>query len=178
MARGAPKLHAHSREKEAVMANVRAIPEGYHSLTPHLVIRDCARAIEFYKKAFGAEERGRAPGPDGRIMHAELKIGDSIVMLSDEYPEMGGKSPQALNGSPVTINLYTEDANAAWKRATEAGATVRMPLGDQFWGDRYGQVTDPFGHHWSIAQHIKDVSPAEMKQAMDAMARQEPQKKS
>ncbi len=143
-------------------AKVRAIPEGYRSVTPHLVVRGAAKAVEWYKKALGAEEINRMPTPDGKLMHAEIRIGDSIVMMADEAPEMGGRSPQSLNGSPCMLNLYVEDADRAWKRAVDAGAKVKMPLGDMFWGDRYGQLVDPFGHEWSIAQHVRDVTPDEM----------------
>ena len=157
---------------------VKAVPEGYHTLTPHLVIRDCERAIEFYKKAFGAEQRGEiAKGPSGKVMHAEIKIGDSVLMVVDEFPEMGSKSPQTIGGTAVSIHIYTDNADAAWKRATEAGASVLMPMADMFWGDRFGVVADPFGHHWSIAQHVKDMTPAEMEQAMKQAFAQPPPKK-
>ena len=142
----------------------KAVPEGFHTVTAHLVVRDCARAIEFYKQAFGAEERVRMNGPGGKIMHAEIKIGDSIVMLGEEAPEWGSKGPQILGGTPVSLHVYSEDANASWKRATEAGATVAMPLADMFWGDRYGQVTDPFGHRWAIGQHLEDLTPEQIGQ--------------
>ena len=141
---------------------VQAVPDGYHTVTPYLIINGAAQAIEFYKQAFGAEETMRMPGPGGAIMHAEIKIGDSFVMLSDEFPDYGALSPQGLNGSPVTLSLYVEDADATFERAVAAGATVRMPLGDQFWGDRYGQVVDPFGHIWAVATHKEDVTPEEM----------------
>jgi uncharacterized glyoxalase superfamily protein PhnB len=149
----------------------RPIPEGYHTITPHLVVRDAAAAIEFYKKAFGATERGRMPGPDGKtIIHAELRIGDSPLFLMDEVPAMGSKSPLALGGSPFVIHLYVENVDAAFERATKAGATVEMPVADQFWGDRYGMVADPFGHHWSLATHKEDLTPQEMAQRMAAAA--------
>ncbi|MRW87957.1 VOC family protein [Pseudoduganella sp. FT26W] len=135
-------------------------------IIPHLVCEGAADAIEFYKKAFNAEEMMRMPGEDGRIMHAALKIGDSTLMLADAFPEYGGKGPKALNGSPVTLHMYSPDVDAAFQQAVDAGATVRMPVADMFWGDRYGQVTDPFGHHWSIATHIKDMTPEEMMAAM------------
>jgi PhnB protein len=152
---------------------VKPVPEGFHTITPHLVCRNAAKAVEFYKKAFGAEVGMNMPGPDGKsIMHAELKIGDSMIFLCDEYPEWGVRSPLALNGSPVTIHMYVRDADASFKRATDAGATVAMPLQNQFWGDRYGKLTDPFGHHWSIAAHVEDVSPAECaKRAAEAMSK-------
>jgi PhnB protein len=148
---------------------VRAVPDGYHTLTPFLTCRDAERAIEFYKQAFGAEVRGGgvAKGPDGKVMHAELKIGDSVIMLSDEYPEYGSLSPQSIGGSPIGLHIYVEGVDAAFDRAVKAGAKVDMPVMDQFWGDRYGKLTDPFGHKWSIATHVRDMSQDEMKQGMD-----------
>src|SRR5262245_43776361 len=128
---------------------VRAIPEGYSTITPHLVVKDGNEAIEFYKKAFGAQELCRMPGPDGALMHGELQIGNSRIFLGSECLEYGVVGPNG--SSPVTIHLYVEDADAAFTRAVEAGATVTMPLADMFWGDRYGKLVDPFGHHWSIA---------------------------
>ena len=152
------------------MQKVKPIPQGMHSVTPHLVCAGAAKAIEFYKKAFGAEEGGRLPGPDGRLMHAAIRIGDSTMMLVDEMPEWGSLGPKALKGTPVTIHLYVEDADAFVARAAQAGAKVTMPVAEQFWGDRYGKVEDPFGHHWSVATHVRDVTPEEMKKAMQAMA--------
>jgi PhnB protein len=146
------------------------IPQGMHSLTPHLVCAEAAQAIHFYKAAFGAEESARLPGPDGKLMHAAVRIGDSTLMLVDEMPEYGALGPKALKGSPVTIHLYVEDADAVFARAVAAGAKVTMPLADQFWGDRYGQLEDPFGHKWSIATHQRDMTPEEMQQAMREMA--------
>lgn len=151
------------------MSKVKAVPEGMHSVTPHLICAGAAKAIEFYKNAFGAVEGGRLPGPDGRIMHAQLRIGDSAVMLVDEMPEWGALGPKALKGSSVTIHLYVENADATFERAVKAGAKVVMPIADQFWGDRYGKLEDPFGHHWSIATHVRDVSPGEMQEAMQSM---------
>jgi uncharacterized glyoxalase superfamily protein PhnB len=133
------------------------------------VVREAANAIEFYKKAFGAQEIRRAPGPDGKLMHAELQIGDSRVYLTDEFPEMGARSPLALNGTPVTIHLWVEDVDSSYRRAVDSGARMVMPVADQFWGDRYGIVADPYGHQWSMATHIRDVTPAEMAKAMEAM---------
>ncbi|TFW20221.1 VOC family protein [Duganella callida] len=147
-------------------ANVDKIPKGMHSVTPHLVCEGAADAIEFYKKAFNAVEMMRMPGPNGKLMHAGVRIGDSVIMLADDFPEYGGLGPKALKGSPVTLHLYVEDVDATFQQALDAGASVRMPVADMFWGDRYGQVTDPFGHHWSIATHIKDMSPEEMMAAM------------
>lgn len=151
-------------------AAVKPIPEGMHTITPHLVCEGAAEAIEFYKKAFGAVERGRMPGPDGKIMHAMLSIGDSPLMLNDDFPEMaGGRGPKALQGSPVTLHLYVEDVDAAFAKAVAAGATVRMPVADMFWGDRYGQVTDPFGHHWSLATHKQDLTSEQITEGMKQM---------
>jgi PhnB protein len=144
---------------------VKRVPEGCHRVTPHLVVRNAAAAIDFYKKAFGAVERGRMPGPDGKsIMHAELQIGDSRVFLNDEFPEMGALSPLAIKGTSITLHLYVEDADKQFKQATDAGAEVVMPLANQFWGDRYGIVKDPFGHRWSIGSHLEDLTPAQMKE--------------
>jgi uncharacterized glyoxalase superfamily protein PhnB len=152
---------------------VRAIPEGFHTITPHLVVRGGAAAIEFYKKAFGATEICRFPGPDGQsLMHGELKIGDSILFLADEFPNMGCQSPLALGGSPVTISLYVEDTDAVFNQAVAAGAQVRMPPADMFWGDRYAQLTDPFGHVWALATHKEDVSPEEMARRAEAAFKQ------
>jgi PhnB protein len=157
---------------------VKPIPEGYHTVTPFLTVRDAARAIEFYKQAFGAKDRGVMKGPDGKVMHAELMIGDSIVMLSDEFPDFGALSPQSLNGSPAGLHIYVEDVDGAFDRAVKAGAHVEMPVTDQFWGDRYGRLKDPFGHKWSIATHVKDLSMDEMKRGMDeAMAQMQQRRK-
>jgi PhnB protein len=148
------------------------IPPGRDGLIPHLVCDPCADAIEFYKKAFGAEEVGRVPAPDGRrLMHAALLIDGRPLFLVDDFPEYcGGKSetPKALGGTPVTIHRYVADCDAAIERAAKAGATVKMPAADMFWGDRYGVVVDPFGHSWSLATHISDPTPEEMTQAMQA----------
>jgi len=160
--------------------SVKPIPDGYHTLTPYLTVRDAARAIEFYKQAFGAELRGGGvmKGPDGKVMHAELKIGDSIIMLGDEYPELGSLSPQSIGGSPMGLHIYLDGVDAAFARAVKAGAEVEMPVMDQFWGDRYGKLKDPFGHKWSIATHVKDLSEDEMKRGMqDAMAKAQHQLK-
>lgn len=147
---------------------VNPIPPGMHSVTPHLVCDGAAAAIEFYKKAFGATEVGRMPGQNGRLMHGHIVIGDSAVMLVDENRQFGMLGPKTLKGSPVTIHLYVEDVDAFFARAVAAGAKATMPPADMFWGDRYGVVEDPFGHHWSIATHKRDLSPAEMQQAMKA----------
>lgn len=152
------------------MNKVQAIPDGMHSLTPHLVCRDASAAIDFYKQAFGAIERFRLPAPDGKLIHACVQIGDSLLFLFDEMPEHGALGPQALKGSPVTLHLQVQDADAAFARAVQAGASVAMPLADMFWGDRYGQVIDPFGHRWSIATHMREVSREEMVAALQAQA--------
>ena len=152
--------------------SVKPIPDGYHSLTPFLTVSDAVRAIEFYKNAFGAKERGVMKGPDGKVMHAELMIGDSIIMLSDEFPDFGSSSPTTIGGSPMGLHIYVDGVDAAFDRAVKAGAQVEMPVMDQFWGDRYGRLKDPFGHKWSIATHVKDMSADEMKESMDdAMAK-------
>ena len=137
---------------------VRPIPEGYHTLTPYLVLSGGAAALDFYQKAFGAVEIMRMDGPDGRVMHAEIKIGDSILMLSDECPQMGFKGPKSLGGSGVGLLLYVEGVDAVFARAVEAGGSVMKPLADQFYGDRSGTIVDPFGHVWTLATHVEDVS--------------------
>jgi PhnB protein len=153
---------------------VQAIPQGYHTLTPYMTVRDAARAIEFYKQAFGAVEKGVMKGPDGKIMHAELRIGDSLFMLADEFPEFGSKSPLSTGGSGMGLHIYVEDADSAFDRAVKAGAKVDMPVSDMFWGDRYGKLADPFGHKWSIATHKADLSVEEMDQGMKAMMKEMP----
>ena len=150
--------------------SVKHIPEGMHTVTPHLVCAGAGAAIDFYKKAFGATETSRMPGPGGKLIHASIRIGDSTVMLVDEMPEWGSLGPKALKGSPVVIHLYVDDVDAFTARAVTAGAKVTMPVADMFWGDRYGQLEDPFGHRWSVATHIRDVSPADMQQAMQNMS--------
>jgi PhnB protein len=149
---------------------VKPIPDGMRTVTPHLICAGAAEAIEFYKKAFGAVETGRIPGPDGKLIHAAIRIGDSVVMLVDEFPDFGSVGPKALKGTPVVIHLYVEDADAFAARAAAAGARITMPVADMFWGDRYGQIEDPFGHRWSIGTHVRDVAPDEMRQAMQNMA--------
>ncbi len=152
-------------------AKAQPIPKGYHMVTPHLIVRGANDAINFYKLAFSAKEKSRMPMPDGRLMHAEIQIGDSRVMLADEMPEMGSKSPQALGGAGASLMLYTKNVDALFEQAVKAGAKVVMPVADMFWGDRYGQVEDPFGHRWALATHIEDMSPKEMaKRAASAMS--------
>lgn len=145
--------------------NVKPIPEGMHTVTPHLVCAGAADAMEFYKKAFGAVEMHRLAGPDGKLMHGAIRIGDSVVMLVDENPEWQAFGPKYLKGSPVTLHLYVEDADAFFAKAVASGATAMMPVTEMFWGDRYGVVTDPFGHNWSIATHVRDATPEEMMEA-------------
>ena len=144
---------------------VKAIPEGMHTITPHIVVRDAARAAEWYAEALGAEERSRIPVPGGKLMSVELWFGDSAVMVADEFPEMGILSPQSVGGTSTVLNLYVEDVDALWERAVGAGAEVLHQLGDTFWGDRHGQITDPFGHRWGLAQHVRDVLPEEIARA-------------
>src|SRR5262245_324456 len=158
--------------KEIVMstqAKVRPIPQDMHTVTPHLICAGAADAIEFYKKAFGAREEARLPGPNGRIMHAMIRIEGSPVMLVDEMPEWGALSPKSLKGSPVTIHVYVKDADSFVARAAAAGAKVTMPVAEMFWGDRYGKLEDPFGHQWSVGTHVRDVSMEEAQQAMRKM---------
>jgi PhnB protein len=149
----------------------KPIPEGYHTATPYLAVDDAARAIEYYTRAFGAKERVRMDAPGGKIGHAELEIGDSLVMLSDPFPQASTKPPKELGGTSASVFLYVEDVDEVVKQAVDAGAKVTMEVADQFWGDRFGTVTDPFGHVWSIATHVEDVPPEEMaERAKTAMA--------
>jgi PhnB protein len=151
----------------------KPIPEGYHTLSSYLAVDDAARAIEYYTKAFGAKERVRMGAPDGKIGHAELEIGDSLLMLFDPFPQSSTRPPKELGGTSVSVFMYVEDVDAVVKRAVEAGATVTMEVADQFWGDRFGTITDPFGHVWSIATHVEDLTPEEIEErgraAMAAM---------
>jgi PhnB protein len=153
---------------------VKPIPEGYHTATPYLAVDDAAQAIEYYKKVFGAQERVRMDAPEGKIGHAELQIGDSMVMLADSFPQSATRPPKELGGTSASVFMYVEDVDAVVKQAVEAGATITMEVADQFWGDRFGSVQDPFGHSWSIATHVEDVPPEEMaeraKEAMAAMS--------
>jgi len=149
----------------------RPLPEGFHSVTPHLVCEGAARAIDFYQQAFGAVEIDRMQGPDGKIMHATVRIGDSLVMLCDDFPEYGSRGPLALQGSAVVIHLYVPDADAVWERALAAGVKPIMPLDNAFWGDRYGQLVDPFGHRWAVATHLRDMR---VQEVQDEMAKSMP----
>jgi len=148
--------------------SVKPIPEGYHSVTPYLIVRGGADAIEFYQKAFGAVELFRFPSPDGKIGHAEIKVGDSPIMLADEFPDMGYNGPESLGGSPVSLMIYVENVDAVFNQAVEAGAVVKEALQDKFYGDRMGTVTDPFGHRWHLATHKEDVSVEEMQRRAQA----------
>lgn len=154
-----------------MVQKVKAIPDGYHSITPYLIVKGAAAAIDYYKEVFGATELLRIPQADGRIGHAELKFGDSAVMLADEFPEMKTVGPKTLGSSPVGILLYVEDVDATFAKAVSRGAKVQKPLADQFYGDRNGTVEDPFGHKWTIATHKEDVSPQEMERRMAAMSK-------
>ena len=151
------------------MAKVKVVPEGMHSLTPHIVCDGAAAAIEFYKKAFGAVEEVRLPAPNGKLLYARIRICGLALMMADEVPQMNSLGPKSLKGSPVIIHLYVEDVDAFVKRAADAGATVTMQPADMFWGDRYAVLEDPFGHRWSVATHLQDMSGEEMKQAMQKM---------
>jgi PhnB protein len=156
----------------------KPIPEGFHSVTPSLVVRDAPRAIEFYKRAFGAQELVRMPGPDGKIMHAEIKIGDSIIFIGEENPQMSVKSPQTLGASTGTLNIYVPNVDDTFKQAVSAGGRESMPVADQFWGDRYGTLVDPFGYTWGIATHKEELTPAEMQDRMQQFFAQISQRKS
>jgi PhnB protein len=150
---------------------VKSIPDGYENVIPYLTVDDGKGAIEFYKRAFGATERSSMPGPDGRIAHAELLIGDALIMLSDPFPQFAARTPKELGDTTVVLFFYAEDVDAVVKTAADAGATITMEPEDQFWGDRLGQVTDPFGHVWQIATHVEDVTPEEMEaRGREAMA--------
>jgi PhnB protein len=152
---------------------VKPIPEGYRSLTPYLIVREAARAIEFYQRALGAVERCRMAEPGGRIGHAELRIGDSVVMLADEYPEVGAVSPETLGGPGVTFLVYVENVDEAFARALSAGGRQLRPVKDQFYGDRTGSFEDPFGHHWTLATHVADVPSEEMQRRFQALSKQQ-----
>jgi uncharacterized glyoxalase superfamily protein PhnB len=174
-AKASAKQAAPARKKKAAARKrVQAVPAQYGTVTPSLVVSPCAEALEFYQRAFGAKLKGSLPGPDGLVMHAEMSIGGSMVMLADEMPPMNGrpssKSPKNAGTTTGGLMLYVKDVDAAFERAVAAGAKVTMPLEDQFWGDRFGQLEDPFGHVWSLATHTRDVSMKEMRAAMDQMA--------
>ncbi len=164
------KKKSSKRAKTAAKKKAQAIPAGYRTVTPYLVCRGAAGAIDFYKRAFGAKEKMRMLGPGGKVSHAELQIGDSRLMLGDEWPEMGAKSPETLGGSAQSVFLYVKNVDAFTGKAVAAGAAVVMPVQDMFWGDRYGKLKDPFGHEWSVATHKEDLTPKQMaKRAQAAM---------
>ena len=166
---------ARSRKKKVVKkAKASPVPKGYHAVTPGLALRDTAAAIEFYKKAFGAKELGRMPGPDGKIMHAELQIGDSKVMVGEEMPQMGHPSPQTLGGTCVNLYVYVKDVDKSFAQAVNAGATVVMPVSDMFWGDRHGALRDPFGHGWGLATRKRNLSTKQMMQAAQEFFAKQP----
>jgi PhnB protein len=172
-ARAARRIPSQGPKKDTLMAStVKKIPAGYTAVTPYLTVKGAAQAIEFYKKAFGAEEVMRFPSPDGKIMHAEIRIGGAVIMLHDEAPQWNALSPQTVGDTSSSIMLYVNDVDAVMKKAADAGATVTMPAADQFYGDRCGNVKDPFGHKWSIATHIEDVAPEELKKRMAKMFEQ------
>jgi PhnB protein len=153
---------------------VKPIPDGYHTATPYLVVHDAAAAIEFYKKAFNAEEIGRFATPDGKVGHAEIRVGDSPIMLADECPQFGARSAKSFGGTPVSIMLYVRDVDAVYQQAIAAGATVLVPVSNKFYGDRSGCLTDPFGHQWTISTHVEDVSHEEVKRRMAEFIKQHP----
>lgn len=148
------------------MSQTKPVPDGMRTVTPHLTCAGASDAIDFYERAFAAVEVARMPGPGGKLMHAMIRIGDSAIMLVDEFPDYGSFGPKSLKGSPVTIHLYVEDVDAFVRRAVDAGAKITMPIADMFWGDRYCRLEDPFGHQWSVATHIRDMTPEEMQEAM------------
>ena len=154
------------------MTKVNAVPDGYSNVTPYLIVSDGAGAIDFYKRIFGASEVMRIPGPGGRVGHAELRIGNSIIMLADEHPQVGARSPQSIGGSPVSFLLYVEQVDAVTQKAEAAGAKILRPPKDQFYGDRTATLTDPFGHQWTVATHVEDVAPEEMQKRAAAAAGQ------
>jgi PhnB protein len=162
--------HTFGSPEEATMAKVKPIPDGYPQVSPYLVVDGAAAAIDFYGNVFGATERMRLPGPGGKIGHAELQIGGSVVMLADEFPDMGARGPKSVGGTPVTIGVYVEDVDTTFDRAVQAGATALRPVENQFYGDRSGQFEDPFGHRWSVSTHVEDVSPEEMAKRAAEMA--------
>jgi PhnB protein len=169
MTKAKTKSEAKPAQEASPSPKSKPMPAGMHTVTPHIICAGAAEAIEFYKKAFGATEMFRLPGPDGKLMHGSIRIGDSAVMLAEENEKHGIFGPKRLNGSPVIIHLYVEDADAFVARAAEAGANVTMPVAEMFWGDRYGRLQDPFGHMWSVSTHVRDVTPDEMKQAVQSM---------
>src|SRR5262245_4624126 len=150
---------------------VKPVPDGYHNATPYLIVDGAAKALDFYKQVFGAKERMRMPSPGGKVGHAEITIGDSVIMLADEHPEMGARAPKAFGGSPVSLVLYVENVDATVKNAVGAGAKLLKPIEDKFYGDRMGTIEDPFGHHWHVSTHVEDVAPEEIERRAAAMAK-------
>ncbi|MBI4014086.1 MAG: VOC family protein [Candidatus Rokubacteria bacterium] len=171
-ARAKRKPAAKTAAKKAAKARVSPIPRGYHTVTPQLTVRGAVEAIGFYKRAFGARELMRMAAPDGKVMHAELRIGDSVFFLGDEFPETGCRSPQTLGGATGALHVYVRNVDAAVKQAADAGAQVTMPVADMFWGDRYGKVRDPFGHEWGLATHKEDLTPAQQRRRGDEFMKQ------
>lgn len=161
-ARARAKTKSKTRPRTKAKVKVKPVPAGFHTLTPYLCVRDAPRAIEFYKQAFGAVARNIHHSPDGKVMNADLQVGDSILMLNEEFPSMGALSPLARGGTSVTIHIYCKDVDAAFSKAVAAGAKVKMPVMDMFWGDRYASLEDPFGHSWSIGTHKEDLSAKEI----------------
>jgi PhnB protein len=168
----ATKRKTIAKKKPAPKKKVNAVPNGYHTVTPYLSLRNADGAIDFYKRAFGAKELMRMPGPDGKIMHAELRIGESVIFLSDESPQSGCRAPESLGGTTGSLMVYVQNVDAVFNRAVAAGASVKMPVSDMFWGDRYGKLGDPFGHEWGLATHMENVSPKEMKKRAQAFMEQ------
>ncbi len=168
----AAKAAAKTSAQKSAKSRVSPIPQGYRTVTPQLTVRGAAEAINFYKRAFGARELMRMASPDGKVMHAELKVGDSVVFLGDEFPDMGCKSPQTLGGASGALHVYVPNVDAAFKRAVDAGAQVTMPVADMFWGDRYGKVRDPFGHEWGLATHKEDLTPAQTRKRAEEFFKQ------
>jgi PhnB protein len=162
-----------SQRRLSMASKVKPIPEGYEGATPYLIIKDAARALEFYKKAFGAAEIMRIPCPGGKVGHAEIKIGSAILMLADESPDMNCKSPQSFGGTPVSIMVYVQDVDAFVRQAVSVGATVLRPVENKFYGDRSGSLEDPFGHQWHFATHVEDVPPGEMTKRAEAFSKQQ-----
>jgi len=161
------KKKSSQKKKASSSKKVSPVPKGHHAVTPGIAVRDAAQAIEFYKKAFGAKEKSRMPGPDGKLMHADIMIGDSHIMMGEENLQMGNPSPLSLNGSPISLYVYVKNADKVFDQAVKEGASVVMPVMDQFWGDRAGMVTDPYGHKWWLATHKQDLSPKAMKKAAE-----------
>ncbi len=157
-----PQIHTTETAKDKTMKSNNPIPPGFHTLTPYLIVNGAKKAIDFYKKAFAAEERFIMPGPDGRVMHGEIKIGDSIVFLCDEMPERENLGPLSRGGATSSLMMYIKDVDTSFDKAVKAGCTIKMPLANQFWGDRFGVLVDPFGHVWCLSTHVEDVSPEEM----------------